>query len=185
MRSQRFLYEQKRALHCIDRDPHKVVKRKAKCFGGCFELLAHGGRATERLPRESRPHQQSWRAHITVWGFAGNIMCYSSSAATTTLSLSAEAIPPARPPFTCRRLSARSTYSCVPASFQTRCPAISSNALSRIPTSKFITAPKSSRSKAIRTSSTSHGAITRPAKSPQSPSDTFSSWPAHRREPNG
>ena|ERR1700758_5130 len=42
MRSQRFLYEQKRALHCIDRDPHKVVKRQAKCFGGCFEPLAQG-----------------------------------------------------------------------------------------------------------------------------------------------
>src|SRR5690348_879866 len=31
-------------------------------------------------------------------------------------------------PFTCRRPSARSTYSCVPAGFQTRCPAILSSA---------------------------------------------------------
>ena len=48
------LVRQERALHCIDRDPLKVVQREPKCFCGCLKLLAHGGAAHQAVVRVQR-----------------------------------------------------------------------------------------------------------------------------------
>ena len=97
-------------LECARR-PYKVVLDNGVELAARSVVIATGAQYNKPRIANRRPFRRTGR--LLRRHLHGEL----SSAATTTLSSSAEAIPPARPPFTCRRLSARkSTYSCVPAS---------------------------------------------------------------------